>query len=233
MIKFVEDSMLTENPEKKSNFDLPPLDKSKFLEEQKTVSSLEYKNMIKTTAVIVIYSAAAVASSTGLILIPNLETITIFIFLVSFYYGFKIGLPMMITTVIIYELFASIAYGFGGPLIVFKMIGYLFNVIVASYLGNISKDVQKNEPKTLLSNNFSIRLGFMITGILLTVVYDIVTTFYTFLILQDIRTFTLFVIPGLPFIFFHEITNGIIFFFTLDYIRMIKLSNNANFTGTV
>ena len=96
-----------------SDFELQPLDKSIFVEQHKTISSSTYKNILLSTAIIVIYSAAAVASSTTLVLIPNLETITIFVFLVSFYYGFRIGFLMMLTTSIIYELFASIVFGFG------------------------------------------------------------------------------------------------------------------------
>ena len=65
--------------------ELKPLDKSVFLKEHESISSLEYRKVIIATAIVVIYSAAAVASSTTLVFIPNLETITIFIFLVSFY----------------------------------------------------------------------------------------------------------------------------------------------------
>lgn len=207
--------------------ELKPLDKSQFIKEHESISSLTYKNMLKSTAIIVIYSAAAVASSTSLVFIPNLETITIFIFLVSFYYGFKIGFSMMLTTSIIYELFASIVYGFSGPLFFFKIIAYTLNVIIASNLANVLKQDLSNNSLYESLNKISARLGFMIIGIIVTLLFDLITTFYSFFLVQNVKAFILLFIAGLPYIFFHELTNGIIFFFIPDYLKLLKLSNNS------
>jgi hypothetical protein len=62
----------------------------------------------------VIFSAAAVASSTVLLFIPNLETISLFIFLVGYRYGKATGTMTVLTTVTIFEMFASQVYGTGG-----------------------------------------------------------------------------------------------------------------------
>ena len=64
----------------------------------------------------VIFSAAAVASSLVFIFVPNLETLSLFFFLVGYKYGIKTGLTTVVTSVIIYEMFASQFYGTGGPL---------------------------------------------------------------------------------------------------------------------
>ncbi len=212
--------------------DLKPLDKTLFLKENESISSTTYRNIIKSTAIVVIYSAAAVASSTSLLFIPNLETITIFIFLVSFYYGFKIGLSMMLTTATIFELFASIVYGFAGPLFFFKIFAYFINVLVAS---NLSKVMIENIPASSVSDlkiKFSSRLGFMIVGIVLTLIFDLITTFYSFFLVQNVRAFVLLFIAGLPYTFFHEFTNGVIFFFVPDYLGVIKISNNISLFGS-
>ena len=216
----------------KTEFDLKPLDKTKFLQEHESVSSSSYRNIIKSTAIIVIYSAAAVASSTSLVLIPNLETITIFIFLVSFYYGFKIGLSMMLTTSIIYELFASVVYGFSGPLFFFKIIAYLINVVIASTLASVMKqdffNTQSQGPKI----TFISRIGFAVLGFTLTVVFDLITTFYSFFLVQNLKAFVLLFIAGIPYILFHELTNVVIFFFVPDYLHIMKFSTKTNFYGS-
>ena len=252
--------------------ELPPLDKTSFIASHQNISSLDYRKILISTAIIIIYSAAAVASSTSLIFIPNLETITIFIFIVSYYYGFRIGLSMMITTATIYELFASIVYGFGGPLFFFKVFAYTVTVGIAASLSqltdntynqNLSKSSFCNKcgfnlyqedkycqkcgspiisnrnrvESTSINENqafatkLSRRIGFMIVGIIVTLFFDIITTFYQYFLVQNINAFILLFISGLPFIFFHELTNGIIFFFVPDYIKLMDLSNKRVFNG--
>ncbi|MFX0170785.1 MAG: hypothetical protein ACFE9L_02590, partial [Candidatus Hodarchaeota archaeon] len=49
-----------------------------------------------------------------LLFIPNLETISLVIFLVGYRYGKATGIMMVLTTVTIYEMFASQVYGTGG-----------------------------------------------------------------------------------------------------------------------
>ena len=62
----------------------------------------------------VIFSAVAVASSTILLFIPNLETLSLFFFLVGYRYGKTIGTTTVLTSVTIFEMFASQVYGTGG-----------------------------------------------------------------------------------------------------------------------
>jgi hypothetical protein len=64
----------------------------------------------------VIFSAAAVASSTVLLLVPNLETLSLFFFLVGYKHGLSTGTATVITSVTVYEIFASQIYGTGGPI---------------------------------------------------------------------------------------------------------------------
>ena len=84
----------------------------------------------------VIFSAAAVASSTVLLIIPNLETLSLFFFLVGYRYGMATGATTVITSVTLYEMFASQIYGTGGiipfllkfpPFILIMMAGVYFH----------------------------------------------------------------------------------------------------------
>ena len=133
---------------------------------------------------------------------------------------------MMLTTSIIYELFASIVYGFSGPLFFFKIFAYFFNVLIASNLANILKNDESNCQSF---TNLGYHLGFTAIGIILTLLYDLITTSYSFFLVQNVKAFVLLFIAGLPYIFFHELTNGIIFFFVPDYIKLMKISNNFAF----
>ena len=133
---------------------------------------------------------------------------------------------MMLTTSIIYELFASIVYGFSGPLFFFKIFAYFFNVLVASNLANIMKN-EGQKIQDFTKTNY--RLGFTVIGIILTLLYDLITTSYSFFLVQNGKAFVLLFIAGLPYIFFHELTNGIIFFFVPDYIKLMKISSNLAF----
>lgn len=210
-----------------TDFNLKPLDKTSFISSHENISNLDYKNLLTSTAIIVIYSAAAVASSTGLIFIPNLETITIFIFLVSFYYGLKIAFSMMITTTIIFELFASIVYGPGGFLFLFKIFSYIVNILIAVSLANILKENAKGSLFTKNISKLQVRLGFAFVGFLITLIFDLVTTLYFVFLFQNLKVFVLYFISGIPFMLFHEFTNVLIFFFVPDYVRLIELSSNT------
>ena len=93
----------------------------------------------------VIFSAAAVASSTVLLIIPNLETLSLFFFLVGYRYGIATGATTVITSVTLYEMFASQIYGTGGiipfllkfpPFILIMMAGVYFHA--SKVLGDFS-----------------------------------------------------------------------------------------------
>lgn len=89
---------------------------------------------IQVFATSVIFSAAAVASSTVLLFIPNLETISLFLFLVGYRYGKATGTMTVLTTVTIFEMFASQVYGTGGIIpFLFKFPPYFLIMLTGVY----------------------------------------------------------------------------------------------------
>ena len=87
-----------------------------------TVSDLENQNMQKVNAFAlrIQIAAAAIASSLILIYIPNIETITITMFLAGFLFDKKYAISIVIITAFGWELFVSMIFGFSG--IIFQLI---------------------------------------------------------------------------------------------------------------
>ncbi|MFX0185293.1 MAG: hypothetical protein ACFE95_19600 [Candidatus Hodarchaeota archaeon] len=107
---------------------------------------------IQVFATSVIFSAAAVASSTVLLIIPNLETISLFIFLVGYRYGKTTGTMTVLTTVTIYEMFASQVYGTGGIIpFLLKFPPYFLIMLTGAYFHNlkIQSDSLSNDNRSL------------------------------------------------------------------------------------
>lgn len=95
----------------------------------------------------VIFSAMAVASSTVLLFIPNLETLSLFFFLVGYRYGKTTGTTTVLTSVTVFEMFASQVYGTGGifpfllkfpPFFLIMMTGVYFHTLKSK--GEFSTD---------------------------------------------------------------------------------------------
>lgn len=174
-----------------------------------------FRKSLFSTAIIIMYSAAAVGSSTILLFIPNLETISFFIFLVTITFGFKIGLQMMFTTTIIFEFYATSFYGFGGWLIFFKIISYSFIVVIGGFLHQRLQKRNSSEQNLQGDHNQGSRfynmIFFFILGFTLTVIYDFITTLSLMLIVPSMEVLVINLIIGIPYYLFHEITNGLLF----------------------
>jgi hypothetical protein len=95
---------------------------------------------IQTFATSVIFSAAAVASSTVFLFIPNFETLSVFFFFVGFRYGFFTGSLTVFTSVTIYEIFASQVYGSGGPIpFLLKFPPFFLIMVMGVYFNHLKK----------------------------------------------------------------------------------------------
>ena len=103
------------------------------------------------------------------------------IFLVAFVYGYRIGLGMMFTTAIVFEIFATATYGPATFLFPFKILSYSITVIVAGFLGkNLLKPNEldhKSKINFSKKNSVLISLFFAFIGFILTLNYDIITLF--------------------------------------------------------
>ena len=188
----------------------------------------------------VIFSAAAVASSLVFIFVPNLETLSLFFFLVGYKYGIKTGLTTVVTSVIIYEMFASQFYGTGGPLpFLLKFPPFLLIMVTGVYFHTVKtgkadfmKDTNQLSSKIGKSNyrtdllyqidehpeinheiHFSLyeRILLAQLGFVLTIVFDIITTFGILVFVPTWEALFVSFITGLPFFIFHQLTNLILF----------------------
>ncbi|MFX0150263.1 MAG: hypothetical protein ACFFAJ_05745 [Candidatus Hodarchaeota archaeon] len=124
---------------------------------------------IQIFATSVIFSAAAVASSTVLLFIPNLETISLFLFLVGYRYGRATGFMTVLTTVTIYEMFASQVYGTGGIIpFLLKFPPYFLIMLTGVYFHTLkiqsdsrSNDNQSSSPLILETQTESIHQNIL------------------------------------------------------------------------
>ncbi|MFW9857059.1 MAG: hypothetical protein ACFFFG_18560 [Candidatus Thorarchaeota archaeon] len=189
----------------------------------------------------VIFSAAAVASSTILLFIPNLETLSLFFFIVGYQYGKSTGVMTVITSVTIYEMFAAQVYGTGGLIpFLLKFPPFLLIMVIGAYFHNLkqqnphqtSKLLQVHEdnfhpmgeekapqlyrpPSSLKieETTFSMyeRLLLAQLGIALTMVYDVVTSLGIIVFVPDWEAFIISFFAGIPFLIFHQVTNCLLF----------------------
>ncbi|MHA1968769.1 MAG: hypothetical protein ACW964_13305 [Candidatus Hodarchaeales archaeon] len=216
------------------------------MNDEKSVPSGKQKNMlaevkaIKIFSVSFIFSAAAVASSLVFIFIPNLETLSVFFFLVGYRYGIKTGMTTVITSVTIYEMFASQFYGTGGlipfmlkfpPFFLIVFFGAYFNALKIndrynhedaeeSFIDNDSNHYSSDilyQPFDLQKKtqviHFSLYERFLLAqlGFVLTVIFDLVTTLGIIVFVPTWEGLLVSFITGFPFFTFHQLTNIILF----------------------
>lgn len=196
---------------------------------------------IQVFATSVIFSAAAVASSTILLFIPNLETLSLFFFLVGYQYGKTTGLMTVLTSVTIYEMFASQVYGTGGlipfllkfpPFLLFMIIGVYFRKLKrekqpqidnpqltqgdpgerADY-GDIPVLYRPSRSQNEEETTFSLyeRLLLAQLGVALTMIYDVVTSVGILVFVPTWEAFIISFFTGIPFFIFHQLTNCLLF----------------------
>ena len=198
---------------------------------------------IQIFATSVIFSAAAVASSTIFLFIPNFETLSLFFFLVGYRYGFFTGSFTVFTSVTIYEIFASQVYGSGGPIpFILKFPPFFLILAMGVYFHRLKTD--KSSPKSQLENTTEERLietekitsspllyrpniaedsntskGFTKyetlllaqLGLVLTIIYDVITSFGLLVFVPSWEALILSFFTGLPFFLLHQISNAVLF----------------------
>ncbi|MFW9779939.1 MAG: hypothetical protein ACFFE8_13870 [Candidatus Heimdallarchaeota archaeon] len=189
----------------------------------------------------VIFSAAAVASSSILLFIPNLETLSLFFFVVGYQYGKTTGTMTVITSVIIYEMFAAQVYGTGGLIpFLLKFPPFLLIMIIGVYFHNLKQQNSSESPGSQQGHTdylqpmvaeeipqlylpprsvnteettFSLyeRLLLAQLGIALTMIYDVITSLGIIVFVPDWEAFIISFFTGIPFFLFHQLTNCLLF----------------------
>lgn len=182
---------------------------------------------VRLLAISVMFSALAVASSTALVFIPNLETLTLIFFLVGYRYGIRAGSGVAIISTILYEFIASAFWGPSGIIFFFKFPPYLLTACLGGIFGRkVNLDGKKQNQEENLKNGEPWSLLFAIVGVIVSFIYDFVTTISFLLWTPEFTIGTLIVqmMIGLPFTAMHCATNFVMFLFiplinkNLDYV---------------
>ncbi len=181
------------------------------------------RNPQNRTKIILKMSISASLASLGIVLstivvfVPNMEFISVTIFLVSLLFGVYYGLMVAISVPIVYEFIIIAIIGSAGYLIFFKLISYVLLALITSSLRKI-----------LLKISFW-ELGVL--GGFFAIVYDILTTIgYQIIVIRSDFVFSYFLVllgSGIIFTIAHVVSNFILFSFTKTMINWIHSAFKA------
>ena len=162
-------------------------------------------------------SVTAALASLGIILsaivifFPNIEFISVSIFLIALLFGIEYGLLAAISIAVVYEFLVIPIYGSGGLLILFKLLCYIALAIVAGF-----------------GRKLFVKLSFWELGVFgatFALLYDVITTLFgQIIVLQQSVTLTYLIsllIWGIPFTLSHMIGNFILFSLTRTLINWV------------
>lgn len=144
--------------------------------------------------------------------IPNIEFITLITFLSGLLFGLKRGLIVAIVGEIVFSTLNPFGSGLAfPPLLLAQIIGFAFIAIIGS--------VFRSFIQFFTDNKITFSIVFGATGLLLTIVYDSLTTL-AFPISSgfDLKQIIATYIAGIPFNLIHIIANTLIFFIILPKI---------------
>jgi len=169
--------------------------------------------IIKEISISIIFSAVAVASTTVLLIIPNLETLSLIFFIVGIKYGIKTSFSTVITSWIIFEFFATQFYSTGGPIVFFlKLPPFLLIALVGSLLGSDYRKINAIKDDDASDSLVTVHpLIFGLIGLILTINYDIITSLFILTFVPSFEAFFVNFVLGIPMLLFHQFTNFILF----------------------
>ena len=175
------------------------------------------RNSQNRTRIILKMSVSASLASLGIVLstivvfVPNMEFISVTIFLISLLFGVYYGLMVAIAVPVVYEFIIIAIIGSAGYLIYFKLISY---VILALITGLLRK---------VLSKLSFWELGVL--GSLFAIVYDVLTTIgYQIVVIRTefVLSYLLVLLgSGIVFTIAHVVSNFVLFSFTRTMINWI------------
>jgi hypothetical protein len=182
---------------------------------KKQVGIEKDKFLIKTILRLSISASLAglgIVLSAIVVLFPNIEFISVTIFLISLLFGVYYGILAATSMTIVYEFLVTSIYGSAGLLIFFKLFCY---IILAIIIG--------------LGRNAFAKLSFWELGIIggfFAIFYDIITTIGgQVVVLQNNITFAYLLtilVWGIPFTVLHFVGNFILFSMTKSFLNWIK-----------
>jgi hypothetical protein len=167
------------------------------------VEDFENKNLVDLQhfALRIQLAAAGMGSSFLLIFVPNVETISFTVFLVGFLFSTRYALSVSLTTILGWEILASMIFGFSGITFLFKIIAW----IIITMMGVAARTLKVQRP-----------YEFAILGALAALTYDLLVTIpYALFFVEDEASFwsvflTSFIL-GTYFTVLHTAGNTLLF----------------------
>lgn len=176
------------------------------------------KTKIEISSLLKISTSGTLASfgiilSVMVALIPNIEFISVTIFLITLLFGAYYGLISSVAIVFVYEFIVTSIYGSGGLIVFFKLLSYMLLSLIAGKMRNAIYRLSWWE------------LG--IIGSLFAIIYDLITTLGGYIIVfQQIVTSSMLalLIFGIPFTLIHLCGNFILFSLIKSIIGWIEMA---------
>ncbi len=182
----------------------------------KTKTSLKQREKDRIQTILKLSVTATLASlgiilSAVVIFFPNIEFISVSIFLIALLFGIEYGLLAAISIAVVYEFLVIPIYGSGGLLILFKLLCYIALAIIAG-----------------LGRKLFVKLSFWELGVFgatFALFYDVITTLFgQIIVLQQSVTIPYLIsllIWGMPFTLSHMVGNFILFSLTKTLINWV------------
>ncbi|MHA1345074.1 MAG: hypothetical protein ACTSVO_12785 [Candidatus Heimdallarchaeaceae archaeon] len=185
----------------------------------KTLTSPEQRETNRIQTILKLSITAALASlgiilSAFVIFFPNIEFISVTIFLITLLFGIEYGFLAAISIAVVYEFLIIPIYGSGGLLILFKLLCYISLALVAG-----------------LGRKLFVKISFWELGVFgatFALIYDVITTLFgQIIVLQQSVTVPYLItllIWGIPFTLSHMIGNFILFSLTKTLINWVVVA---------
>ena len=176
---------------------------------------MELNNLIRAA----IFCAVAVGMGFSLMFIPNIELITVMVFLSGIYLGIGWGALVGFTAMAIYSGLNPMGSGLSfPPLFLMQIIGMAF----AGIIGGLVRPLF-NEKKI----NFLLMASLAFLGFTITLIYDLLTLLsYPLSAGLGLSGILAALFKGLGFTLLHEISNAVVFTVTVPPVmRYIKYKN--------
>ncbi len=183
-------------------------------------------NPLKRTVLSALFAGAGAAGSFLLIAVPNVEVLTITMFISGYALGAKHGIVTAFAAALLYFGFNPQG-GFFPPLLIAQVTGLSFAPVAGAYFRKITDQAVLNRAAQ------SVLLGA--AAFIVTAVYDLLSNLAFPLVMRMPGVaITGFLIAGIPFAVIHILSNIFIFIFAapvlLDLVKRHGIISNVNHT---
>ena len=168
---------------------------------------MELNNLVRAA----IFCALAIGMGFSLMLVPNVELITVIVFMSGIMLGWKWGSLVGCTAIFIYSGLNPLGSGLSFPPLFFMQI---LGMSVTGTLGGVFSDYLLNQKNEII---FLFTLAFL--GFFCTLIYDLLTLIsYPLSAGLGLPGIIASIVKGLGFTLLHEISNSIVFVITIPKV---------------